>query len=210
VLFESLLYHKECGHKLYLNRDYRSKNKNHVYRCKACRGNGSTVKKSFSGKKLDAYLEKQILQILDSLDHDALYAKYNNRCIRKKLVLEVQLKNQKQELSNITTTITKANTKLTTLILSDADDSVISVITELISNKNSEAAILQKRIDDTEIKLQQLIESENANETLIAATLKAKEIYRSATVPQKKAILRTLIDRIEVSDTNEADIFLQI
>ena len=210
VLFESLLYHKECGHKLYLNRDYRSKNKNHVYRCKACRGNGSTVKKSFSGKKLDAYLEKQILQILDSLDHDALYAKYNNRCIRKKLVLEVQLKNQKQELSNITTTITKANTKLTTLILSDADDSVISVITELISNKNSEAAILQKRIDDTEIKLQQLIESENANEALIAATLKAKEIYRSAIVPQKKAILRTLIDRIEVSDTDEADIFLQI
>ena len=135
VLFESLLYHKECGHKIYLNRDYRSKNKPHHYRCKACRGNGSTVKKSFSGRKLDAYLEQQVLQILDSLDHDRLAEKYNSRCIRKKLVLEVQIKNYKQELSNINTTITKANNKLTTLILSDAEDSVINVITELISNK---------------------------------------------------------------------------
>lgn len=210
VLFESLLYHKECGHKIYLNRDYRSKNKPHHYRCKACRGNGSTVKKSFSGKKLDKYLEEQILQILDSLDHDRLAEKYNSRCIRKKLVLEVQIKNYKQELSNINTTITKANNKLTTLILSDAEDSVINVITELISNKNSEAAILQQRIDDTEMKLQQLIESEVTNESLIANILHAKAIYKNATIPQKKAILQLLISRIEVSDTNKADIFLNI
>lgn len=210
VLFESLLYHKCCGHKLYLNRDYRSKNKPHGYRCKACRGNGSTTKKSFSGKKLDAYLEEQVLQVLDNLNHDKLAEKYNNRCIRKKLALEVQLKNLKQELSSINTTITKANKKLTTLILSDAEDSVISVITELISNKNSEAAQLQQRIDEIDTKLQQLIESENANESLIANILKAKEIYKSAAIPQKKAILRTLIDRIEVTDTNKADIFLNI
>ena len=210
VLFESLLYHKECGHKIYLNRDYRSKNKPHHYRCKACRGNGSTAKKSFSGKKLDKYLEEQILQILDNLNHDKLAEKYNSRCIRKKLVLEVQIKNYKQELSNINTTITKANNKLTTLILSDAEDSVINVITELISNKNSEAAILQQRIDDTEMKLQQLIESEVTNESLIANILEAKAIYKNATIPQKKAILQLLISRIEVFDTNKADIFLNI
>ena len=210
VLFESLLYHKCCQNKLYLNRDYRSKGKPYNYRCKACRGNGTTTKKSFSGKKLDKYLEEQVLQILDNLNHDKLAEKYNSRCIRKKLVLEVQIKNYKQELSNINTTITKANKKLTTLILSDAEDSVISVITELISNKNSEAALLQQRIDDTEMKLQQLIESETTNENIIANILHAKAIYKNATIPQKKAILQMLINRIEVSDTNKADIFLNI
>ena len=37
VLFEGLLFHKCCQNKLYLNRDYRSKNKPYNYRCKDCR-----------------------------------------------------------------------------------------------------------------------------------------------------------------------------
>lgn len=148
--------------------------------------------------------------ILDSLDHDKLAEKFLSRSAKKKLVLEVQVKNLKQELSNINTTITKANKKLTALILSDAEDSVISVITELISNKNSEAAILQQRIDETDTKLQQLIESEITNENIITNILHAKAIYKNATVAQKKAILQMLIGRIEVSDTDSADIFLQI
>lgn len=210
VLFEGLLFHQCCGKKLYLNRDYRSKNHAHVFRCKHCRGNGSPTKKSFSGKKLDKYLEEQVLEILDNLNHDALYEKYNNRCMKKKLVLELQLKNLKQELSEATNTITKANTKLSMLILSDADDSVISVITELISNKKNQSAQLQQRISEKEAEILQLVESENTNEVLITNILKAKEIFKSATIPQKKAILQMLINRIEVSDTNEANIFLNI
>lgn len=210
VLFEGLLFHQCCGKKLYLNRDYRSKNHAHVFRCKHCRGNGSPTKKSFSGKKLDKYLEEQVLEILDNLNHDALYEKYNNRCMKKKLVLELQLKNLKQELSEATNTITKANTKLSMLILSDADDSVISVITELISNKKNQSAQLQQQIAEKEAEISQLVESENTNEVLITNILKAKEIFKSATIPQKKAILQMLINRIEVSDTNEANIFLNI
>jgi DNA invertase Pin-like site-specific DNA recombinase len=37
ILFEGLLYHKCCGHKLYVNKDYRSKNSVHSYRCVHCR-----------------------------------------------------------------------------------------------------------------------------------------------------------------------------
>jgi DNA invertase Pin-like site-specific DNA recombinase len=210
VLFEGLLFHQCCGKKLYLNRDYRSKNHAHIFRCKHCRGNGSTTKKSFSGKRLDKYLEEQVLEILDNLNHDKLAEKFNNRCTKKKLVLELQLKNLKQELSEATNTITKANTKLSMLILSDAEDSVISVITELISNKKNQSAQFQQLISEKETEISQLVESELANELLITNILKAKEIFKSATIPQKKAILQMLIRRIEVSDTNKCDIFLNI
>jgi hypothetical protein len=155
-------------------------------------------------------LEEQVLEILDNLNHDKLAEKFNNRCTKKKLVLELQLKNLKQELSEATNTITKANTKLSMLILSDAEDSVISVITELISNKKNQSAQLQQQIAEKEAEISQLVESELANELLITNILKAKEIFKSATIPQKKAILQMLIRRIEVSDTNKCDIFLNI
>ena len=211
VLFEGLLVHKVCQKKLYLNRDYRSKNKPHSYRCKYCKNNKTiTSKKSFSGKKLDSYIESQILEILDNLNHEKLVEQYNSRCTKKKLVLEIQLKNLKQELSEINTTITKANAKLTTFILNDTDDSAIGIITELISNKNKKAAQIQQLVSEKEAEIQHLTESEAANEALIADILNACDIYKSAAIAQKKAILQLLISRIEVSDVNEADIYLNI
>lgn len=169
-----------------------------------------TKKKSFSGTKLDAYIESQILEVLNNLNHDALAEKYNNRCTKKKLALDLQLKNLHKELSEIKTTIIKANKKLTTLILSDADDSVIRVITELISDKNDQVTLLQQQITDKESEIQHLNESEAANESLIANILNARSIYKNASIQQKKAILHMLIRKIEVDDVDSVDIFLNI
>jgi DNA invertase Pin-like site-specific DNA recombinase len=211
ILFEGLLFHKVCGCKLYVNKDYRSKNHVHSYRCVHCRGNETvTTKKSFSGTKLDKFLESEILKVLDNLNHDSLYEKYNNRCTKKKLALELQLKNLSKELGEVNSTITKASTKLTNLILNDADDSVIGVITELISNKKNQGTQLQQQITEKETEIASLLESEVANESIIANILNAKNIFKNATIPQKKAILQMLIRRIEVSDVGEADIFLNI
>jgi septal ring factor EnvC (AmiA/AmiB activator) len=148
--------------------------------------------------------------VLDNLNHDSLYEKYNNRCTKKKLALELQLKNLSKELGEVNSTITKASTKLTNLILNDADDSVIGVITELISNKKNQGAQLQQQITEKETEIASLLESEVANESIIANILNAKNIFKNATIPQKKAILQMLIRRIEVSDVGEADIFLNI
>ena len=47
-------------------------------------------------------------------------------------------------------------------------------------------------------------------EALITDILNARDIYKSATVPQKKAILHMLINRIEVADVDSVDIYLNI
>ena len=211
ALFEGMLYHKACGCKLYISRDSRTKNNRHYYRCKNCRGNTEvTDKKSFSGPVLDNNIESEILSVLDSLDHNKLQERYNSRCGKKKLVIEMQIKNLRHEVAEIRTTITKANEKLTTYILSDADDSLISTITSLISNKNEELAQLQLSLAEKEAELSLLSEAEKTNEALIANILHAKEIYSSSNNASKKAILQLLIQRIEVTDTDSVDIYLNI
>lgn len=211
ALLEGLLYHKCCGSKLYISRDSRTKDNRHYYRCTSCRGNKDiSNKKSFSGPTLDTYIESQILSVLDNLDHDVLYDKYNNRCGKKRIVYEMQLKNLHHETAEIKATIAKANTKLTAFILNDADDSVITAITDLISNKNKELEQLRLSIEEKEAQILKLHESDKANESLIANILRAKDIYKSANNSSKKAILQMLIRRIDVSDTNDADIYLNI
>ena len=121
-----------------------------------------------------------------------------------------QIKNLRHEVAEIRTTITKANEKLTTYILSDADDSLISTITSLISNKNEELAQLQLSLVEKEAELSLLSEAEKTNEALIANILHAKEIYSSSSNASKKAILQLLIQRIEVTDTDSVDIYLNI
>jgi DNA invertase Pin-like site-specific DNA recombinase len=210
ILFEGLLYHKCCGNRLYLNRDYRCKTKAHVYRCPACRGNGSTAKKSFSGKRLDVYLEEQILQILDSLDHDALLEKYNGRCTKKQAVLDLKQHELTTTLSSKKRALTLAQTKLEGYILDGAPDVTINAVSNMIASITSELADIEGQLSSVHSELETLQERSAYHESLIDNILNAKAIYESASIAQKKAVLHMLINRIEVSDTDEADIFLNI
>lgn len=210
ILFEGLLYHKCCGSRLYLNRDYRSKNHVHVYRCKACRGNGSTTKKSFSGKRLDAYLEEQTLQILDSLNHDALLEKYNSRCTKKQAVLNIKQRELTNTHSSKMRAVQLAQSKLEGYILNGAPDTTINAVSTMIHNITNELTELEEQLNKVNEDIEALQEQTNYHEALIANILNAKAIYQTASIAQKKAILHMLINRVEVSDTNSADIFLNI
>ena len=210
VLFEGLLFHKECGCRLYLNRDYRSKGKPHNYRCKVCRGNGSTTKKSFSGKKLDAYLESQILEVLDSLNHDALLEKYNGRCTKKQVVLNLKQRELINSQSSKKRAEQLAQAKLEGYILNGAPDATINAVSAMIQGIASELLDIDAQLDRINQELESLKERSTYHESLIANLLNAKAIYKTASIAQKKAILNMLINRIEVSDTNDADIFLNI
>lgn len=211
ILFEGLLYHKCCQSRLYLNRDYRSKNKPHVYRCKACKENKSvTVKKSFSGKRLDAYLEEQILQILDSLNHDALLEKYNSRCTKKQAVLNIKQRELTNTHSSKMRAVQLAQSKLEGYILNGAPDVTINAVSTMIHNITNELTELEEQLNKVNKDIEALQEQTNYHEALIANILNAKAIYQTASIAQKKAILHMLINRVEVSDTNEADIFLNI
>lgn len=210
ILFEGLLYHKCCGSRLYLNRDYRYKTKAHVYRCKACRGNGSTTKKSFSGKRLDAYLEEQVLQILDSLNHDALLEKYNSRCTKKQAVLNIKQRELTNTHSSKMRAVQLAQSKLEGYILNGAPDTTINAVSTMIHNITNELAELEEQLNKVNKDIEALQEQTNYHEALIANILNAKAIYQTASIAQKKAILHMLINRVEVSDTNSADLFLNI
>lgn len=211
VLFEGLLYHKECGSRLYLNRDYRSKNKPHIYRCKTCRGNESiTSKKSFSGAKLDSYLEEQVHIILDSLNHDALAEKYNSRSSKKLSVLSLKQKELMNTHSVKQRALQKAQDKLEAYILNDAPDSTIDAVSRIIENVGAELSDVKEQLETVNKELEDANKKQEYQEDLIQNILHAKSIYESANVVQKKAILQMLINRIEVSDTDDADIYLNI
>ena len=211
ILFEGLLIHKCCGNKLYLNRDYRTKNNVHAYRCKSCRGDESiTNKKSFSGKMLDAHIEEQILNILDSLNHDALAEKYASRCTKKLAVLELKVSELTTTHTTKQRTLQLAQTKLEGFILNGAPDATINAVSNMIESVANELADIDNQLILQRRELDTVKEQASHQEALIADILNARDIYKNAGTQQKKAILQMLINRIEVSDVNEADIYLNI
>ena len=175
-------------------------------------GGNETVsnKKSFSGKKLDAFLEEQILQILDNLNHDKLVEKYNGRCMKKQAVLQLKQRELTNTHSSKQRALQLGQTKLEGYVLNGAPDVTINAVSNMIHNISNELTELEQQLKKVDEELEALQEQTAYHESLIANILNAKEIYKSASVVQKKAILQLLIKRIEVSDVNEADIFLNI
>ena len=211
VLFESLLIHKCCGNKLYLNRDYRSKGKPHAYRCKSCRGNETiTNKKSFSGKILDTHIEEQILDILDNLDHDALYAKYNSRCTKKQAIIELKLRELDTTHKTKMRALELGKTRLTESILNNAPSATIDAISNMINDVSVELADIEEQLNLQRGELEHMQQQAIHQEAIIADILNARDIYKSAGIQQKKAILQMLVNRIEVADVNDVDIYLNI
>ena len=211
VLFESLLIHKCCGNKLYLNRDYRSKGKPHAYRCKSCRGNETiTNKKSFSGKILDTHIESQILDILDNLDHDALYAKYNSRCTKKQAIIELKLRELDTTHKTKMRALELGKTRLTESILNNAPSVTIDAISNMINDVSVELADIEEQLNLQRGELEHMQQQAIHQEAIIADILNARDIYKSAGIQQKKAILQMLVNRIEVADVNDVDIYLNI
>ena len=211
ILFEGLLYHKCCGSRLYLNRDYRSKGKPHSYRCKTCRGNETiSNKKSFSGTKLDKHIESEILQVLDNLNHDALAEKYASRCTKRLAVLQLKVKELTNTQSSKQRAVQLAQMKLEGYILNGAPDATINAVSNMIQNITVELAEVEEQLTVLNDELNTIQEQAAYQEALIADILNAREIYKNASIAQKKAVLHMLVNRIEVSDVDSVDIYLNI
>jgi methyl-accepting chemotaxis protein len=80
----------------------------------------------------------------------------------------------------------------------------------MIASISAELLEIEAQLEEVNKGMQSVQERTEQEEALIQEILNAKEIYKSATVEQKKAILNLLINRIEVADTDEVDIFLNI
>lgn len=213
ILYEGLVYHKCCGSRLYMNRDYRTKNHVHSYRCKLCRGDSSiSNKKSFSGTKLDSYIEEQVHNILNGLNHDALIEKYSSRSTMRLAVLHTKRDGLINTRTSKERAVQKAQKKLETYILSDdnVSNATIDAVSSMIATVRSELLEIEEQLDIVDNDIESVQDKIVQDEALVREVLNARDIYESGTVAQKKAILQLLINRIEVADVNDIDVYLNI
>lgn len=213
ILYEGLVYHKCCGSRLYMNRDYRTKNHVHSYRCKLCRGDSSiSNKKSFSGTKLDSYIEEQVHNILNGLNHDALIEKYSSRSTMRLAVLHTKRDGLINTRTSKQRAVQKAQKKLETYILSDdnVSNATIDAVSSMIATVRSELLEIEEQLDIVDNDIESVQDKIVQDEALVREVLNARDIYESGTVAQKKAILQLLINRIEVADVNDIDVYLNI
>ena len=190
---------------------YRERKGNPIVRCRKCKGNPEVeVKKSFIGIPLMNNLEHDIIKVLENLNHDKLAERYNSRCNKKKLTLELKLK----ELNNLSRSKEKAlrlaNTKLERYIMENANDNMIQAVSNMITNVKEELSEINEKLEQIQFELDSIINEENHQEELVEQVLNAKDIYARADNIKKKAVLNLLIKRIEVSDIDDYDIYLNI
>ena len=209
-LLEGLVYHKHCGSKLNLYRD--RNNRGTIFRCLKCKGKSSaeSIKKSFSGESLTANIEYEILNIFDNFNHDKLIEKYASKCYQKEAIIEFKIKELSDTHKTKLHTLKLSKVKLQESILTGAPATTIDAISNIINEVSIELETIDNDLVIYNQQLDKLREEDAHQNELIENILEAKDIYRRASDIQKKAILQLLIKKIEVSDTDKFDIFLNI
>ena len=207
VKLEGLLFHDECGGKLTI--DYNRGKL--VFRCRKCKHKRTvTAKKSFSGDKLIANVEHRVMDLLNGLDRDKLIAKYNEVSNHKADLLKMQIERTEKALRDKKSELTKAQSNMQKLLVSDMDLSVIEITATLIKQMES---LIEQLTDDLDKKKNELKAEEltsNRSEELVDKLLDFKYLYRHGSIEQQKIILNQLIDKIVVRDTDDFDIYLNI
>lgn len=207
VLYEGLLYHV-CGKKLVIDRDKKGLP---FFRCKKCKGNPEiTIKKSFTGMKLMENIDKEVMEILNTLDRDKLEERYNNRCNKNKTIISHRIK----ELNNLSNSKNKAlklaNAKLERYILKDANDNMIEAVSNMIANLKSEINEIDTELEKKQQILSTINIEDKTHEEMINKILEIKDIYSQADNIKKKAILNILIKKVVVRNISDFDIYLNI
>ena len=207
ILLEGLLYHK-CGCRLSIHRD---RNKRlHYWRCTRCKGNSNIIFKKSFGRILDNNIEYEILKVLDNLDNEKLVNKYTSTYNRTRAILSTQSDMINKNITDKNKTLKLASAKLERYILNNESDVMIRSVSQLIENTNHEIETLKKQLEDITTELNELKKKEDYQQEFISNILNAKDIYKNASIQDKKAILNLLIKEIIVRDTDDYDIYLNI
>jgi hypothetical protein len=80
----------------------------------------------------------------------------------------------------------------------------------MIATVRSELLEIEEQLDIVDNDIESVQDKIVQDEALVREVLNARNIYESGTVAQKKAILQLLINRIEVADVNDIDVYLNI
>ena len=206
VLLEGLLYHKHCNKKLNIDMNRGTL----VFRCRNCRGKVADVKKSFTGEKLTNNIEHDLLTVFDNLSEQNLRDTYNNRCSKSKTQILLKIKELEDTIKAKEKALSLANVKLERYIVEEQSDAMISAISNVIKTVTNDIANAKAELEHKTNELLVIKEQEQHQEEVIHKIIDAKEIYKNATISQKKNILNLIVDRIEVSDTDSFDIYLKL
>ena len=207
VPYEGLLYHS-CGKKLVIDRNRKSEP---VFRCKKCKGDiNITIKKSFVGIPLMQNIDKQIMEILNSLDKEKLEEKYNSRCSKNKSIISYRIKELNNLSKNKEKALILANAKLERYIIENANDNMIESISNMIARVKDELDDIQVELEKKQIELNNINNEDEAHAELIDKILEIKDIYAKADNIKKRAILNILVKKVIVKDINDYDIYLNI
>lgn len=207
-LYEGLLYHN-CSHKLYISYDYRLKNSLY-YRCCNCKSKNINSLKNFVGAKINNILDNKIQEILSRLNETELKEMYLSKCIKKQLVLELQINEIQLQLKQLEVEQAKIKKNLELLMLNDVDISAIKNITNILNDKKLNIDSLVSELEEKQTNLNNLLSIENSSQLRINNIISASKIYTTSTIQQKKAILQLLIKKIVITSYDDISIYLNI
>lgn len=207
VPYESLLYHS-CGRKLVIDRNKKGEP---FFRCKQCKGNPDiTVKKSFVGIPLMNNIDREIMEILNTLDKDKLEERYNNRCTKDKSIISYKIKELNNLLKSKDKALKLANAKLERYIMEDASDNMIKAVSDMIAKVKDELNDIQIKLEKKQNELNNINIEDKTHAEIINKILEIKDLYAGASNIKKKAILNVLIKKVVVRDIDDFDIYLNI
>ena len=207
VPYEGLLYHI-CGRKLVIDRDKKGLP---FFRCKKCKGDSTiTVKKSFTGTALMNNIDREVMEILNTLDKEKLEERYNSRCSKDKTIIKHRIKELNNLLKNKEKALKLSNAKLERYIIENASDNMIEAISNVIAELKSAINEIDTELEKKQEILSSIIYNDKAHEEMIDKILEIKDIYTRADNIKKKAILNVLIKKVVIRNIDDFDIYLNI
>lgn len=207
VPYEGLLYHI-CGKKLVIDRDKKGLP---FFRCKKCKGDiNITAKKSFTGTALMNNIDKEVMEILNTLDREKLEERYNSRCNKNKTIISHRIKELNNLSKNKEKALKLANAKLEKYIMTDANDNMIKAVSDMIAKVKDELNGINTELEKKQMELDNINIEDKTHALIINKILEIKDIYARADNIKKKAILNVLIKKVVIRNIDDFDIYLNI
>ena len=200
-LCEGLVFHS-CGTKMPLSR---SQGKYISYRCRACKGKAGIIK-NFSQPRIDSIVDKRVASWFDRLDKNELEARFNASRSDNYNALLIKQKKYNDLLDTKKHTLETAQKKLSEAIMKDYPLDMLNVLTDSINDLKRGITELSQTIEEiaAELNNEQLLL--NQQKQLSEQLLDFKYLYSKASDAQKKILIRTIVERIIVSDYEHVEI----
>lgn len=208
-LLEGICYCGKCKGKLTLQKDYRYNPPQYILQCRKCKELKATTQKNWSYNKIERLVNENLEQILDyEIDRDKLEQYYNSKKNSNINELEQLLEIKNKELNNKNRAISKANSNLEKMLISDISVDMIELITDKISKFKSEAQELKQQIQGLEQQINQEMMINQESNNKIRMLLQVKKLYAKANEQQQKKLLQMLVSKIEIKGKDNIKIFL--